>query len=71
MTERYLAADRPSFRHPLEDPPPLGTKLLLLTRGGVTVTGLWDPEQGAIAWAPMPKLSLELKNRLRSEGHKV
>lgn len=69
MTDRYLAEPHPEYRHPADDPPPLGTKLLLLTRGGVTVTGNWDPEQGSIAWAPMPKLSPELKERLRSEGH--
>lgn len=71
VIERYLAAPNPEFRHPQDDPPPLGTKLLILTRGGVTVTGLWDPEQGSIAWAPMPKVSPELKAQLRADGHNV
>lgn len=65
---RYLAAPHPDFLHPADSPPPLGTTLLLLTRGGVCVKGPWDPETGCVAWAPLPKISAQLRARLASEG---
>lgn len=71
MTDRYLAAPHPEYRHPDDEPPPLGTKLLILTRGGVCVIGQWNPQEGAVAWSPLPKLNEELKTRLRTEGHNV
>ena len=71
MTPRYLADDRPEFRHPDDDPPPLGTKLLILTRGGVCVVGTWSTQEGAVAWSPMPRVPIELKRRLAKEGSPV
>lgn len=43
--------------------PPGGAKCLLLTEGGICVTGTWRPDGGFIAWSPMPKRS-KLKEAL-------
>ncbi len=43
------------WRTPDDDPPPRGTKLLLLTSGGVTVIGDWMDTSNFVAWSPMPK----------------
>lgn len=66
--DRYLAAPAPEWKHPADEAPPLGTKLLILTRGAVCVIGLWDPEHGAVLWAPLPKISQEMRDRLAAEG---
>jgi hypothetical protein len=67
MQERYMASSRLRWRHPADEVPPLGTKLLILTDGGVCVIGLWDPQTGARAWCPLPRLSKEMKKRLSEE----
>jgi len=69
MVDRHLASDNPQYRHPKDDPPPLGTKLLLLTQGSICVVGDWRPEQGAVAWSPLPKISDELRAKLVADGH--
>ena len=43
------------MRDPAVYPPPLGTKLLILTSGGVTVTGNWIDTSNYVKWSPMPK----------------
>lgn len=43
------------WRSPEDDPPPRGTKLLILTSGGVTVVGDWIDSSNFVAWSPMPK----------------
>ena len=43
------------WRDPKSDPPPRGTKLLILTSGGVTVVGDWIDTSNYVAWSPMPK----------------
>jgi hypothetical protein len=43
------------WRDPDDEPPPRGTKLLLLTTGGITVTGDWRDDSNYKAWSPMPK----------------
>lgn len=68
MTDRYLADESPSWKHPKEHPPPLGTKMLLLTRGGVAVIGNWDVQVGAVAWCPLPKVDPLLKETLAQEN---
>lgn len=43
------------WRDPKSDLPPRGTKLLILTSGGVTVVGDWIDTSNYVAWSPMPK----------------
>lgn len=68
MNIRYVAGDVPDWIHPDDEAPPLGTKILILTIGGVCTIGTWSRDEGAIAWRPLPKLSIELRLRLASEG---
>lgn len=42
-----------------EIPPPLGTKILLLTVTGVCVIGTWN--DGFIGWKELPKIPESLK----------
>ena len=53
------------YRYPAAgDPvPPGGAKVLLLTVGGICVTGCWSP-LGFIAWAPLPKRDKAKEKRL-------
>ena len=68
--DKYLTAPAAEFRHPSDEAPPLGTKLLILTRGGVCVVGKWSREEGSVAWSPMPKISARLREQLVAEGYK-
>lgn len=45
-----------------EHPPPKGTKVLLLTRGGVAVMGHW--QQGMVAWTPLPRVPQSIKEKM-------
>lgn len=53
------------WRLPDVEPPPGGSKILLLTMGGVCVMGTWMNNAGFVAWAPLPALTPEVKERLR------
>jgi FMN-dependent NADH-azoreductase len=46
-----------AFRYPKagDEPPVGGAKVLLLTRGGVCVTGPWSDDGRYLGWAPLPK----------------
>lgn len=57
----YLAGQA-NWRTPGEQTPPLGVKMLLLNAGGVCVIGTWG--DWAVAWAPLPKLTPEIKQLL-------
>ena len=37
--------------------PPGGAKVLLLTNGGICVSGIWSDRYGFLAWSPMPRRS--------------
>ncbi len=65
---KYLAAPQPEFLHPDDVPPPRGTKLNLLTSGGIATFGHWTDDSNLIAWAPLIKVSDDLRARLRNEG---
>lgn len=67
MTLPHIAELSPEYRHPVDFPPPRGVKMQLYTLGGICVIGVWDP-LFAVAWAPLTKMPVELKDRLRSEG---
>lgn len=53
------------WKHPKDEPPPRGTKLVLLTIGGVGTLGPWGDD--CVLWSPMPKISKEMKLRLEAE----
>lgn len=55
-----------TWRLPEVDRPPGGAKMLLLTPGGVCVIGTWD--SWCVAWAPLPDLTPEVKERLRQRN---
>ncbi len=64
MTDRRLEG---LARHPADDPPPKGTKLMLyMYPHGITVIGEWQ-HSGATLWAPMPRVSEAMKARLEAE----
>lgn len=67
MTQHYMAAEEVAFLHPDDCPPPRGTKVLLyMYPHGVTILGEFH-KSGASLWAPMPKVSREMKDRLAKE----
>jgi len=45
--------------------PPTGVKLLLLTYGGICVTGTWRDDGWFSAWSPLPKRDKAKEARLR------
>jgi len=70
MTERYLADHLIEWRHPHDDPPPLGTKVLIYTHPyGITVIGQWQHSGGSL-WAPLPRVHPDMKARLEREWRK-
>lgn len=60
-TKGYVTTDTLMFMYPgVGDPqPPGGAKVLLLTIGGVCVTGQWQNNGHFLGWAPMPKRDKE------------
>lgn len=62
MNENTLmpaAAGTVYWRDPAIDAPPQGSKLLLLTSGGVAVVGQWMSDSNMVAWSPLPKRNLQ------------
>jgi hypothetical protein len=43
------------WRDPATEIPPRGSKLLILTSGGVAVVGDWIDDSNFVAWSPLPK----------------
>jgi hypothetical protein len=62
-SDRYLAGVA-EWRNPETEPPPCGTKLLLMNPAGVAVIGHWQP-QWCLAWAPLPKKPEWLKEKMK------
>lgn len=68
MSQRYLAESGIDWQHPADHPPPRGTKVLLYMHPhGVTVIGEFH-KSGAKLWAPLPRVSREMKDRLDREA---
>lgn len=65
MSERYLAAENIEWIDPRVRPAPLGTTILCFTDTGTCTKGRWDNEARYLAWAPLPKMPLWLKERMR------
>lgn len=57
----YVTSPECVFRYPMagDDRPPGGAKVLLLTIGGVCVTGSWQDSGAFTGWAPLPKRDKE------------
>lgn len=63
----YVAADDVELLHPADHPPEHGAKMLLyMFPWGVTIIGQWQGS-GAALWAPLPKVSAEMYDRLDRE----
>jgi hypothetical protein len=43
------------WRRPESDPPPRGSKMLILTSGGVAVISDWIDTSNFVAWSPLPR----------------
>lgn len=52
-------APRPVWLDPAEYTPPRGSKLLLLTGGGIATVGQWGDD--CIAWLPLPDSTATIK----------
>lgn len=48
---------------PAKYPPPQGVKIQLLTNGGISVYGQWDPDS-YVAWGPLLRTTPEIKELL-------
>ncbi|RYG10242.1 MAG: hypothetical protein EON92_13055 [Burkholderiales bacterium] len=53
----YISSDEAEYRYPaLGDPKPTaGTKVLVLTKGGLCIATAWLDIPFFVAWAPVPK----------------
>ncbi len=56
MNEKYVAGGSAYLYPRMGDPAPLGgAKVLLLTRGGICILGVWKDDPFLLGWAPLPK----------------
>jgi hypothetical protein len=62
---RYLAELAPVPRLVMDEAPPRGVKLYLISESGPGFLGQYHPEMQIIAWCPLPKLTENQKDRLR------
>jgi hypothetical protein len=58
----------PSCRLCMDEMPPLGQDVWLISRYGNGFRGAYHPELEVVAWAPIPKLTKEQQQRLRDAG---
>lgn len=63
--ERYVAEFHPEYRLQSEEPAPLGTKCIFLSPYGSAVIGKWYDQCGFLAWAPLPTLTPEQKEKVK------
>ena len=69
MNEKYMAELAPVPRLIIDELPPKGTKVWLISRYGFGYAREYRKDyKGIIAWCPLPKLTDEQKNRLKSIG---
>ena len=55
---------RPALRLIVDELPPVGRSLWLISRHGIGYKGVWRPGEGVIAWCPLPDFTPEQKARL-------
>ena len=63
MTDRVATAKAAEWLDPDETPAPRGAKILLLTRWGIAVIGMWA-DQGYVGWSPLPKVPAKIKAKM-------
>lgn len=65
VTQRYMAELGPIPRLVVDEAPPIGVKLWLITQYGNGFAGDWQKHYtNVVAWCPLPKLTPEQKRRL-------
>lgn len=64
-TKGYVAGG-PAYHYPAagDERPAGGAKVLLLTVGGVCVTGQWSDDGRYLGWAPLPKRDVAKEERI-------
>jgi len=63
MTEQYLAGGSEFLYPKAGDPrPPMTTKILLLTQGGICTTGTWN-NNWCMGWLPLPKRNMTKEDK--------
>jgi len=68
MYERpVLTADEPKLKLVMDEKPPMGCKLYMVSEFGAGFIGDYHPELGVIAWSELPKLSKEQKKRIQEK----
>lgn len=69
MNSTHIAAPAGEVFWRYEIAPDRGAKVLLLTVGGICVTGRWHGALGEnfLAWSPMPKRNRDTERRLIKE----
>lgn len=60
-----LAEVAPRCRLCIDEMPPLGKNVWLITKNGCGFRGIYHEEYGVIAWAYLPKLDNAQKQRLK------
>lgn len=63
MSERKDRAPTASWIDPDDDPPPRGSKINILTIGGISTTGTWD-DDFCVAWAPLLTVPPAIRQKL-------
>ena len=59
----HFAEIEPACRLVHDDPPPIAS-VWLISKYGAGCRGVYYPEGGFVAWAPLPKMTPEQKQRL-------
>ena len=68
MYERpVLSALEPRLKLVMDEKPPMGTKIYMVSMYGNGFIGDYHPELGVVAWSELPKLSKEQRKRLEEK----
>jgi len=62
---KYLSELRPELKLIVDQLPPMGTKIWMVSEHGCGFSGDYHPGFGVVAWCGLPKLTPEQKKRLR------
>lgn len=61
-----ITAYEPKLKLVRDEPPPKGKRMYLVSLYGAGYIGEYHPEQGAVAWMELPRLTKEQKSRLEA-----
>lgn len=64
--DRYLSELRPELKLVVDEVPPLGTKIWMVTEFGTGFAGDYHPAFHVVAWCGLPKLTPDQKKRLQA-----